>query len=250
MRFDWWTLALQTVNFAVLVWLLQRFLYRPVLRMVDARRAEIDRQYADARAMEAKVKQELAAIEAERAGIAAEREAALKAAATQADESAEARRAQAEREVAALLDGARKTLATERDQALAEARRAALELGAEFARRLLTEVPIQLRAEAWLQRMERHLATLPAADRSALVAQCADGAALTVLTAAPIPSTTEATWRSRLGRSLGAEIAMKFEVDPALVSGTELHFPNSILRFSWQRALATLRAEVDDVHAH
>jgi F-type H+-transporting ATPase subunit b len=250
MRFDWWTLALQTVNFAVLVWLLRRFLYRPVLRMVDARRAEIDRQDADVHAMEAKAKEQLAAIEAERAGIAAERETALKAAATEADESAKARRAQVEREAEALLDGARKTLATERDQALAEARRAALELGAEFARRLLAEVPTQLRAEAWLQRMEQHLAALAAAERSALVAQCVDGAGLTVVTAAPLPSMAEETWRSRLGRPLGAEIAMKFVVDPALVSGTELHFPNSILRFSWQSALATLRAEVDDVHAH
>ena len=38
MRFDWWTLALQTVNFAVLVWLLHRFLYRPVLRMIATAR--------------------------------------------------------------------------------------------------------------------------------------------------------------------------------------------------------------------
>jgi len=42
MHFDWSTFALQTANFAILVWLLHRFLYRPVLRLLDARRAEID----------------------------------------------------------------------------------------------------------------------------------------------------------------------------------------------------------------
>ena len=47
MHVDWSTLALQTVNFAILVWLLHRFLYRPVLRLLDARRAEIDKQYAE-----------------------------------------------------------------------------------------------------------------------------------------------------------------------------------------------------------
>ena len=77
MQFDWWTLALQTVNFAVLVWLLHRFLYKPVLRMVDARRTDVEKQYADARAAEARAKTELAAIEAERADIGAERAAAL-----------------------------------------------------------------------------------------------------------------------------------------------------------------------------
>src|SRR3546814_21092072 len=41
MHFDWWTLALQTVNFAIPVWLLQRFLYKPVLRLIDSPRAEV-----------------------------------------------------------------------------------------------------------------------------------------------------------------------------------------------------------------
>jgi F-type H+-transporting ATPase subunit b len=39
MEIDWWTLALQTVNFLVVVWLLSRFLYRPVRRMIEAREA-------------------------------------------------------------------------------------------------------------------------------------------------------------------------------------------------------------------
>ena len=73
MHFDWWTLALQTINFAILAWLLHRFLYKPVLRVIDARRAEIDKQYADASMAEAKAKQELAAVEAGRSSIAAER---------------------------------------------------------------------------------------------------------------------------------------------------------------------------------
>ena len=53
MHFDWSTLALQTVNFAILVWLLHRFLYRPVLRLLDARRTEIDKQYAKVHMSEA-----------------------------------------------------------------------------------------------------------------------------------------------------------------------------------------------------
>ena len=48
MHLDWWTIGLQTVNFAILVWLLHRFLYKPVLAMIDARKAEVRRQF-DAR---------------------------------------------------------------------------------------------------------------------------------------------------------------------------------------------------------
>jgi F-type H+-transporting ATPase subunit b len=244
MRFDWWTLGLQTVNFAVLVWLLHRFLYRPVLSMIDARRAAIQKQRDDAKAVEDTARAHLTQIETERAGIAAERAAALKAAAAQAQETAETRRARAEREAQALLDAVRKTLATERERALADLRRGALDLGAEFARRLLAEVPMQLRAEAWIERIERHLEALPKTELDALARQFTNGGALTVVTASPLPADTVETWRARLHRPLGNGIAIEFAVDPDLVAGADLHFPTAILRFSWQSALAAVRSEI------
>jgi F-type H+-transporting ATPase subunit b len=244
MHLDWWTLALQTVNFAILVWLLHRFLYKPVLRMIDARKAEIERQYADARATDQKAKAQLAAAEAERTGIAAEREAGLKAAGAQARDLVEAQRARAERDAQALLDGARKTVKSERARALEEARRMALDLGAEFARRLLAEVPMQLRAEAWIERIERHIDELAAGERDALRRQLADGSALTVVTAAPLAGSVTDTWRERLRRRLGERIDISFEVSPPLIAGAELHFPTAVLRFSWQSALEAVRAEL------
>ena len=39
MTIDWWTLGFQTVNVAVLVWLLQRFFWRPVAAMIEQRRS-------------------------------------------------------------------------------------------------------------------------------------------------------------------------------------------------------------------
>lgn len=41
MSIDWITVAAQLANFLVLVWLLKRFLYRPILDGIDAREAEI-----------------------------------------------------------------------------------------------------------------------------------------------------------------------------------------------------------------
>src|SRR5271166_4511583 len=131
MHFSWWTLGLQTINFVILAVLLYRFLYKPVLRLVDARKAEIQRQYEDAKAMENKAQAHLAAIQEERAGITAERETTLKAAAAHAKEEADLRRRQAEREAQALLSEARKMLAVERERAFDEARYGALDLGAE-----------------------------------------------------------------------------------------------------------------------
>jgi len=60
MHLDWWTVALQTINFVVLVFLLRYFLYKPVLHLIDGRKAEVQRQYDEARAAEEKAKAHLA----------------------------------------------------------------------------------------------------------------------------------------------------------------------------------------------
>jgi F-type H+-transporting ATPase subunit b len=244
MRFDWWTLTFQTVNFAVLVWLLQRFLYQPVLHAIDSRRDELDAQRAAAARAGAEAKAGLATIDTERAGIAAERAAALQAAQAQAEEAVAARRAQAEQEAAALLGVARKTLAAERDQALMEARKVALDLGMEVARRLLAEVPTDLRARAWLARIEQHLAGLSQTERADLAIGL-NGGKLRVVTAMLLPEAVANEWRSQLLHTLGQDVSIIFDVDETLVAGAELHFPQAILRFSWRSILAAMPAEMD-----
>ncbi|MEH6356311.1 MAG: F0F1 ATP synthase subunit B [Marinobacter sp.] len=46
MSIDWITVIAQIANFLVLVWLLKRFLYRPILDGIDAREAEITKSMA------------------------------------------------------------------------------------------------------------------------------------------------------------------------------------------------------------
>ena len=48
MSIDWITVAAQIANFLVLVWLLKRFLYRPILDGIEAREAEIKDQMQEA----------------------------------------------------------------------------------------------------------------------------------------------------------------------------------------------------------
>jgi F-type H+-transporting ATPase subunit b len=244
MHIDWYTLALQTVNFAVLVWLLQHFLYRPILRSVDARRAQIEQQLRAAQRTQAEATEHLAAIDCERAAIAAERAKALAAAAAEADDVGAARRAKAEREAAALLEDTRKTLAAERKEALEATERSALDLAAAFARRLLSDMPEPLRTEAWLDRIERHLAALPDRERATLTRQLSPAAPVTVVTANALAPAVETLWRGSLSRALGGG-PVAFGVDPALGAGAELHFPNALLTFSLRGEVATLRSELE-----
>ncbi len=48
MKIDWFTLIAQVINFLILVWLLRRFLYKPILKAVDEREKKIASQLKDA----------------------------------------------------------------------------------------------------------------------------------------------------------------------------------------------------------
>src|ERR1700685_960422 len=101
MTIDWWTLGIQTVNVAVLVWLLQRFFWRPVAAMIEQRRDATRRVMAEGEAAKAQATAAVGEIAATKAGFAKEREAILAAA-----------HADAETTRAALLADARQQAAT------------------------------------------------------------------------------------------------------------------------------------------
>lgn len=56
MELDWSTFVLEIVNVLVLVWLLKRFLYRPVLNVIEERKAAIAKSVADANRLQSEAK--------------------------------------------------------------------------------------------------------------------------------------------------------------------------------------------------
>lgn len=58
MLIDWFTVTAQVINFLILVWLLKRFLYRPILDAIDAREKRIAEKIADANEKEVKAQKQ------------------------------------------------------------------------------------------------------------------------------------------------------------------------------------------------
>lgn len=89
MSIDWVTIAAQLANFLILVWLLKRFLYRPILDGIDAREAEISQRVAEAKAATEKARSAEAEHRAELENFHAQKSEFLEAARTQAAEERE-----------------------------------------------------------------------------------------------------------------------------------------------------------------
>ena len=94
---DWFTVVAQAINFLILVWLLKRFLYKPILHAIDEREKGIATQLAEAEAKKAEAQKERDDFQHKNEAFDQERAALLKKATDEA---------KAERQ--RLLDEARK----------------------------------------------------------------------------------------------------------------------------------------------
>jgi len=244
MNFSWWTFALQAANFLVLVWLLKRFLFKPVSSIVARRKAEIARGMAEASAEMRNALNLQRDLQAQRAGIEAARQTAI-----------EEQRVQLAAERRKMIDEARAEAEKIRNQAitqLSEERAAAsqelfsqtIEFAVNLAQRLLRELALPSIERAFLTRVLDYLDGLSSEERAALVSHLGTNS-LVVTTALPLEALEEAEWREQLGKRIGAAASMNFNSDPALIAGTEITFPTAILRFNWRDTLITAAAEMN-----
>jgi F-type H+-transporting ATPase subunit b len=248
MLIDWFTVSAQAVNFLLLVWLLRRYLYRPVLAAIDAREQKIAAKLADAAARESeaqlereRLRKQNEAFELERTGLLrkasdeamAERQRLLEAARQDSDqlhvrlgqalasERAELRRqlsSQAQAEVLAVARGALSDLA-----------------GTSLEARMVDVFVERLRA-------------LPEARRRPIaavteVAPAGAGEAL-IRSAFILGAASQATIAGAVHAHLGQNMALRFQVSPEIVCGIELTLNGTRLAWSIGDYLDALTAGV------
>jgi len=251
---DPWTIALEVVNFLVLVWLLERLLYRPVLGVIAGREAEIERlRSADADA-QAALAAEHARLEDARADVAAERARLLEEAHAQALEEQRRLSAAARAEAERLLADGRARLAHERAEAERELRRKSADLAVGIARGLLAASTPGDGDARFVDAACAHLEALAPAERARIADSLADGKPVDLRSARPLAPAEQDACRTRVAHALGRGAEVRFGVDQTLIEGVEIGFPGLVLRHSWRDALescdAALRADADGGAGH
>jgi F-type H+-transporting ATPase subunit b len=241
MHIDWWTLALQTVNALVLVWLLARFLFKPVAKIVAERQQAAAAMIADAAKANADTLAQRQKAADEAARTAQQRGDVLSAA------SAEAANLKSSLEDAAHADAEHLRAAAQADiaqarqaAALADADRAS-RLALAIAAKLLERLPQQARIAGFIDGLATELAKLPQSTRAELGN---DGSEVRLIAPRPLRADELAACRIELSRVLGRDLALQIMVDPAIIAGLELEARHAIVRNSFRADLARLQTEL------
>jgi F-type H+-transporting ATPase subunit b len=243
MHIDGWTLLLQAVNFLILVWLLRRFLYRPVLAVIAERQVATERVRSEAEAARQTAEAARQSLEEQRTALPAERDRLIAAARAEAEAERAALLEKARVDADHVLEEARKRLSDERAQALEALQSHAADLGTQLATRLLRDVPAGSLTCPLLDEACAAVEALNGDQRHALV----DGinpVTVRLAMAAPLAESDTARTRDRLAAAFGRPVALELVEDPSLIAGVELHFAHSIVRRSWKQALAEAMEEM------
>lgn len=129
----------QVVNFSLLMVLLYMFLYKPILRMFDERKARIQKGMEDAQATERKAAQAEEEFERRVAGATKEGEKVIAQVTAEGGKMREEILAQAREEARQLIEEAQEEIAQERQQAMDELREQVMDLSILITKKVIGE---------------------------------------------------------------------------------------------------------------
>jgi F-type H+-transporting ATPase subunit b len=248
MLIDWFTVAAQALNFLILVWLLKRFLYKPILDAIDAREQRIAKELADADAKKAEAQQERDEFQHKNEQFDRQRAALL----SQATDEANVERRR-------LLDEARKAadaLSAKRQEALrsdarnlnqAISRRTQHEVFA-IARKTLMDLAGANLEERMSDVFTQRLRALSGKTKESLATALKAAAQPAIVRSAfALPPAQQRAIQNALNETFSADIHIRFETAPELVGGIELATDGHKVSWSIADYLASLERGVGEL---
>jgi F-type H+-transporting ATPase subunit b len=248
MLIDWFTVGAQALNFLILVWLMKRFLYKPILHAINEREKRIATELANADKKKGEAQKESDEFKHKNEEFDQQRAALLKKATDEV-------RAERQR----LLDEARNAadaLSLKRQDALrteehnihqAISRRTEQEVFA-IARKALTDlatVSLEERLGEVFTRRLREMDNQAKARLGDALKKASDPAL--VRSAFDLPAQQRAAIQNALNETFSAEIHIRFETAPDLISGIELTKNGQKVAWSIADYLVSLQKGVEEL---
>lgn len=268
MLIDWFTVVAQAVNFLVLVWLLKRFFYLPILNALDARERRIAAELADADAKKMAAEKERNEFRHKNDEFDGQRAALLNDALSEAQAERQRLLAAAQNDFDNLRASREKALSGEyRSLSEALTRKTCAEVFA-IARKVLADLAsTTLEAhvvEAFIRRMRElgddEKAQLASTFQSGTVSAPAESTAKPMLatvattatvaeevlvrTAFDLSAQQQNSIAAALKEILGVESSVRFATEPELVTGIELVTNGHKVAWSIENHLASLEKEI------
>jgi F-type H+-transporting ATPase subunit b len=248
MPIDWFTVVAQAVNFLILVWLLKRFLYKPILHAIDEREKGIAAQLAEAGAKIAEAQQERDDFQHKNEAFDQERTALLKKATDEANAERQQLLDDAGKDADSLRAKRRDALRDEQRNLRQEILRWTQKQVFAVSRKTLADLATTSLEERVVEVFLHRLRAMTGAAKEELAAALKTSThPARVRSAFDLPPAQRKAIESAVKESFGAETQVQFETAPELVSGIELSTNGQKVAWSIADYLATLEKSAGDL---
>src|ERR1035437_400700 len=248
MLIDWFTVGAQAINFIILVRMLKRFLYKPILDAVDAREKRVATELADADAKKAEAKKERDEFQYKNEEFDQQRAALLSKATEEAKAERQRLLGEARQAAEALSAKRQETLRSDAHN-LSEAisRRTRQEVFA-IARKALTDLATTSLEERLAEVFTRRLRAMDGQAKAGLAEALKSASDPAVVRSAfDLPAEQRTAIQNALNETFSAKIRVRFETAPDLVSGIELTANGQKVAWSIADYLASLEKGVEEL---
>src|SRR5471032_2720537 len=247
MLIDWFTVGAQALNFLILVWLLKHFLYKPILNAIDAREKLIAKELADADAKKTEAQKERDEFQKKNAEFDQQRAALLAKATDEAKAGRERLLDEARKAADALSVKRQESLINEANKLSQTISRLAQKEVFAITRKALTDLATVSLEERMGEVFDRRLRELNDQAKTVLGEELKKNSEPALIRSTfDLPTAQRAAIQNAVNETFSAEIHLRFETAPDLVSGIELTAGGQKVAWSIADYLALLEKGVGE----
>jgi F-type H+-transporting ATPase subunit b len=238
MEFNLSTFILEIINFLILIWILQRLFYKPLLEVIAKRKQLIDQSLSDAKNLQQQAEQQCSLYENRQKLWEQEKQAAITALHRQLEAE---RKAHLDKLNADFEQERQKTnvlLSKQRRELQQQTEKQALRNGAKFAGMLLQQsAGPELEARLFTLLMG-NLTTLPEACKLCLTTLGTKKSVPVKITSAyPLPAELRQQLEQKLAALVNSQINFQYHQDAALIAGLRMDIGAWVLNTNLQHEL-------------
>jgi len=239
MQFDLTTFILEIINFLVLIWILQRLFYKPLLDIIAKRKQFIDQTLADAKAMWQEAERQRSLYENRQNLWERDKQAAVNALHQQLDAERAAQMAKLSVDLEQKRQKFGVMLERQQQELFLRAEKQALGNASRFAALLLKQAASRELEARLFAMLLAHLAELPEECRSCLQAvESKKNLVIKVASAYPLADAQKRQLEQCLNGQIPAPATFQYHQDSALIAGLRLDIGAWVLNANLQHELA------------
>ncbi len=250
MLFDWFTVIAQVLNFLILVWLMKRFLYKPILHAIDARELRIAKELADAETKMTEAQNEREEFHQKNRQFDQERSTLLKNATDEVQNQREKLLSEARQAAEALSAKLAENLKREEDKLFQAISLRTQEEVFGITRKVLMDLATASLEESMVTIFISRLKEISEKSKSILKQAINETVPPGILRSTyDLSKAQQAEIQNTINETFAADLQLQFETSPKIISGIELSVNGQKLSWSISDYLNSLEASVSKILA-